>query len=781
MNIEQKFQLIDQSKLTDSQKKILSDLKKGTKNFKTDDDAVLAKAEKNLDVIIDKLKEKNPEAIKSSPNATPKTSGSNRLFDVAKEIRKPNETWKDALSRAKEVQKKNNEAIQKTMNAEMAKLLDFVKNRKELDGISGTTIKKDAKLEARVRGKRVSKAGWKNQYGESKGGRVYYENRDNRSDRLAPSYPNKDYKLQAGGNLSTADLAGVPTAKTVGGEAGVLDGMSGTQYTDLVGETGALSAGELFAKGGVVDAVYVFIAKTKESRDAVYKKIKNFMPDHPVEKLGDLSVQVIARPHDKELMEQIASGSKVEVDSENYAKGGKTKDEPRPKWALLKDRRYYNHFEDHENRYSKGKPHRKGYGYAKGGALSSHGLEAGDTIVKTLSGGVQKIKTKDGKTMYVDLSNGYRDTTPPLPFEKGGKIKNKYEGVYYGDFWDKIWSNEQKNHFLSDHKEEIGLNEDLYNEVAKRATKPMRTSAGKNSGFQIIDSEKLVKTKASELPRYVKLSLEKHIREGQYANGGDVKKKVRWQEVESGDMAHVIGGKSGVVIKTYGRKFHIKFVDDTEKTYDASELEFFKDPEDNYAKGGVVVTKVSDIPNFKKNLDEGKITYRGLGMGKLSDDFYDLAGENGTRIKVEGKEYFITSSEFNKFSRDPQTGKMVIKFDAPFRKDYGGDMFAKGGRVLTPRERYVLEISGLTGVKVDAINKYIDENDLTNDEILNIVVGLGRKQIKNGDVSTAIIGTKNNSASKEIIEFAKGDRAMRLAKGGKLPNCKKTAKHRAEN
>ncbi len=93
-----------------------------------------------------------------------------------------------------------------------------------------------------------------------------------------------------------------------------------------------------------------------------------------------------------------------------------------------------------------------------------------------------------------------------------------------------------------------------------------------------------------------------------------------------------------------------------------------------YAKGGMIVTSIKDIPNFKKRLAEGTITYRGLGMGKKSDDFYKLAGTSGTRIKVDGKEYYITSDEFDTFSRG-EDGKLRVRFDAPFRK------FADGGSV----------------------------------------------------------------------------------------------------
>jgi hypothetical protein len=93
------------------------------------------------------------------------------------------------------------------------------------------------------------------------------------------------------------------------------------------------------------------------------------------------------------------------------------------------------------------------------------------------------------------------------------------------------------------------------------------------------------------------------------------------------------------------------------------------------AKGGIVVTSIKDIPNFKERNKEGKITYRGLGLGKLFDDFYNVAGEQGVKIKVDGKEYFITDTEFNTFSRGSD-GKMRIRFDAPYKKGYanGGEL-----------------------------------------------------------------------------------------------------------
>jgi hypothetical protein len=61
--------------------------------------------------------------------------------------------------------------------------------------------------------------------------------------------------------------------------------------------------------------------------------------------------------------------------------------------------------------------------YAMGGSLGNHGLKQGDQIIKTMSGGVQKIKTRSGDIVYVNLANGYRGAEPPLPFKNGGAVK----------------------------------------------------------------------------------------------------------------------------------------------------------------------------------------------------------------------------------------------------------------------------------------------------------------------------------------------------------------------
>ncbi len=80
-----------------------------------------------------------------------------------------------------------------------------------------------------------------------------------------------------------------------------------------------------------------------------------------------------------------------------------------------------------------------------------------------------------------------------------------------------------------------------------------------------------------------------------YAEGGTV--SVKWQDVTEGDSARVVAeNKMGVILKAYGRKFHLKFVDGSEKTYDAAELEFFKDEE--FAKGGQIKERAFENSNL---------------------------------------------------------------------------------------------------------------------------------------------------------------------------------------
>jgi hypothetical protein len=129
---------------------------------------------------------------------------------LAKDIRKDGESWKEAVKRASSEMKKGTtetkKAVVETKKAtitEMQKLLKFVKRRKELKGVSGTNLQRDASRSAKPKGvRKVTHSGeTSNQYGtyDNHLGRKYTENRDRHSDRLAPNYPKGSPKLANGG------------------------------------------------------------------------------------------------------------------------------------------------------------------------------------------------------------------------------------------------------------------------------------------------------------------------------------------------------------------------------------------------------------------------------------------------------------------------------------------------------------------------------------------------------------------------------------------------------
>jgi hypothetical protein len=183
--------------------------------------------------------------------------------------------------------------------------------------------------------------------------------------------------------------------------------------------------------------------------------------------------------------------------------------------------------------------------------------------------------------------------------------------------------------------------------------------------------------------------------EGSFAEGGSVAKDVVIQKSGQGEFTlwYIIDAKSPF---SYATEVFFDSKEEATKFADKKGFNIVTEFENEYAdggfmnnvyaKGGMVVTSIKDIPDFEEKLNQRKITYRGLGMGKLFDDFYKIAGTSGTRIKVDGKEYFITDEEFNTFSRDAD-GKMRIRFEAPVRKSDGGfmnDVYADGGILDKP-------------------------------------------------------------------------------------------------
>jgi len=162
--------------------------------------------------------------------------------------------------------------------------------------------------------------------------------------------------------------------------------------------------------------------------------------------------------------------------------------------------------------------------------------------------------------------------------------------------------------------------------------------------------------------------------EEEYALGGEVK----WQEADFGDSALVISeNKMGIIMKPYGRKFHLKFVDGTEKTYDANDLKFFKDM-DEFDLGG-------------KMTDGGK-----LKNGKYKYEKGDEGMYEGAEVRVVKLHIGLNRYEYNILDED---GNVITHGAAPkekferkfayFPKMAKGGMMENGGSTSSPNSEFM--------------------------------------------------------------------------------------------
>jgi hypothetical protein len=500
MTVKQKFDRIDQSKLGQAQVDILKMMAQKTDNFKTKDKATLDKIDASLDKIISALQEKNPDALKSTArktstakSATKGSKGGKTAMQLAKDIRKPNESWNEAVKRAGAIMRGDAKQASKTVTSELQKLKAFVNRRKQLKSISGTDLLRDSKRKAMPKGKRKSKEG-----------NVYYEYRENRTDRLAPNYPKNAPLLAGGGGVDASmeyDLAGNTSGGTGGLNADMpLSDFSGTNYTDLVGETGAMSAGEMFAKGGGVGSRYVIRFEDSKGN-------KEYMTTDAYNKAEAMKVGKFFEGKYQFKGFKAVSVSEIE---DNYARGGST------------DHKYLNRSEDYEVRYAKGK-NRRGYGnlgFANGGATDHKYLNhSEDYEVRYAKGknrrGYGNLKyelggaTMSNQQVIADASQQYvnyylGEGANQGMYKDGGAIKNQYAGRTSEDIWNSLTS-VQKKHFLIDHFIKVEDEEQVEYSDLDEEQKEFVDQYSK-SNWKNLD--------------WVKIPFKKHVKLGQYATGG---------------------------------------------------------------------------------------------------------------------------------------------------------------------------------------------------------------------------------------------------------------------
>ena len=722
-NIKNKVDSIDKSKLNARTKEVFERLVKG---LRSKDPKVSDKSEEMIDKIIANAKAKNSDIF------------------VAEKTSKAN--------------KEDNNAKVKSRRQD---LFDAIQNDPKLSGFNKfqSVIEIDAERVALPKGKRVSKKGWKNQYGKSTGGHTYYETRENRMDRIAPITRSSTPKpwLKYGGEIEEGKYAIVVEDKN-GNEK-----LANTKNSMDEAMAYATLKKNVIGRNGIVK-VY------NDEKECVYK---SFYEDG-----GELSKKVVfsfsfntdnislkevinlVKPYSKDWR---TSGDISEV---NFFITLKQADALNLR-KELKSYGYFYDFEMENSRYEDGGYMAKGGELTKGDKINilgeeyefvryetdkSQGYDEERVILKSVDksglreyeilsyprdmvesysnykmakgGGVlslYKIIFKNSKGEYEYMRTeaynkadamkvGKYFETYPSQFMRGGfkvvevkevEPKDKYEdggymakgGEIFGDRLNNVRSdakslsrNYKQDMFIIEQKEDnfspkrvvtqftIGTKEDV-DYIREKTIKNENIISikilGKYSNGELKSSEEEILYMKSKYAKGGEMDDEEGVDlfedfEDQPEEVSDILSRYE-QEDNNYDTLNDLLAE----LKPIGYTF--EFGLDAEP-YDLRKIGQ-KGKSEFYAKGGVVVTKISNIPNFKQRLSEGKITYRGLGMGKISDDFYNLAGEHGTRIKVDGKEYYITDTEFNSFSRGAD-GKLIIRFDAPYRKSY-----AEGGQL----------------------------------------------------------------------------------------------------
>ena len=305
MTFKEKYNSIDQTKLPETAKAYMVDFKKDSNNF-TNKEA-MAKMMPALDKFIAALKDSGyGEAIKGAAKKEtkkkaetptemakeivedaieqPKTKtgkpkvgniSKGDFMKIAKEIRKEGESWNDAMKRAGEIIRKQKEGVKTQAVRQYEKLKKFIAKHPEVyredipvrgGGFRKTTLEVDAPRIALPRGKRVSKKGWKNQYGKSEGGKTYYEYRSNRYDTNRKRYP----FLADGGDIEKAYTIYIYYGGSRPYEVQYADTLEQARILAQMGEHSEIidnSTNEMleFAKGGETDALYTKLLREYET------------------------------------------------------------------------------------------------------------------------------------------------------------------------------------------------------------------------------------------------------------------------------------------------------------------------------------------------------------------------------------------------------------------------------------------------------------------------------------------------------------------------------------
>ena len=402
MTIVQEVKKIIPSKLDDKAKAVYNRLKEETNNFDIEFLVVYTDLEKAVEQFVDVVKKKYPDAIrvvrkkeKPTPPPTPEPETDDKeVLEVIRDYRISETQAKRLVQLRRDASESKKESIDKMLDT--LKKSEFYDARytskQNIDKNRTRDIKKDSnrgsltsKDELNMTGrkfKRISKAGHKNQYGTTEGGKVYYEYRANRRDI--------DHKIE----LAKGGLIGKEIEFLRYGEP-----MTGRVYEDLGNDRFAVESTK-----GIHSVDKENIVKVIEPKKGRFFGLFN---KGGLVELGD-NVNVIAENKSGVVINVISNGKYFTIQFADGTKNVYDKNEIK---------KIFDEYEE----------------YSKGGGVGSKNLfdlEYGDVF---------KIK-KAGHTasnmtfVYVDLDDKYNVSIKARPFPIGSNKRNEF--VYITDIQD---------------------------------------------------------------------------------------------------------------------------------------------------------------------------------------------------------------------------------------------------------------------------------------------------------------------------------------------------------
>lgn len=377
MNTKEKYNDIKVSMLPEKTRDTLEKIRRATKDFSIQND----KADKYVSAVHSKLKKEKPQGLRSEDKKPePKKVEPKKPAAKKPEPKKPEPKKPTKTQTAK-------------VKASLSKLDLAIANDPLLKGLGKTDKTRDAGRRALPAGRRVSKKGWKNQHGKSSGGRVYYENRENRSDRKSPNYKGGYPYLAMGGYTHKGDEGGEFYVNIYTERDGKIVDVQERKYRDKDSAmTFAMMKGNFLNKG---QSVFVM----DEDGDVIYQRVSMKAKGGYMEHGGKVEKNYVE--WEREVTQTLAD--KLGIDYGDAS--GIVEAQPfymQQSWTKGLSAEETADVIDEKSVMAKG-------GYMAKGGLTEHGLKRGDTINDDLFWeNAITVKDKSGKLAKVDLEKGIR-------------------------------------------------------------------------------------------------------------------------------------------------------------------------------------------------------------------------------------------------------------------------------------------------------------------------------------------------------------------------------------